>query len=62
MATPPIVRTFDGEIYELWTGEYGPEPEGHTKPVAQKYARQIRADGYLARVVPYGRKYFVYFQ
>ena len=55
-------RVFGGEVFELWTGEYGPDPGGHTKAQAQKYAGDLRRLGSYARVVQYGRKYFVYFR
>ncbi len=60
--TPPRERVFGGEVFELWTGEYGPEAGGHTKARAQQYAETLRRAGNYARVVPYGGKYFVYFQ
>jgi len=60
--TPPRERVFNGEVFELWTGEYGPEAGGHTKAKAQQYAGDLRRAGTRARVVPYGGKYFVYFQ
>lgn len=60
--TPPRERTFDGEDFELRSGEYGPGAGGHTKAKAQQYAGDLRRAGTRARVVPYGGKYFVYFQ
>ena len=60
--TPPRERVFGGEVFEIWTGEYGPEAGGHTKARAQQYAETLRRAGTRARVVPYGGKYFVYFQ
>lgn len=54
-------RIFDGYEYELWTGEYGPDPEGHTKTHAKDYASDLRQYGHRARIVPYGGKYFIYF-
>ena len=60
--TPPRERTFGGEVFELWSGEYGPEAGGHTKAKAQQYAGDLRRLGNYARVVQYGRKYFVYFR
>jgi hypothetical protein len=59
---PPRERVFNGEVFELWTGEYGPEAGGHTKARAQQYAGDLRRLGNYARVVQYGRKYFVYFR
>lgn len=59
---PPRERTFGGEVFELWSGEYGPEAGGHTKAKAQQYAGDLRRLGSYARVVQYGRKYFVYFR
>jgi hypothetical protein len=58
---PPMKRIFDGYEYELWTGEYGPDPEGHTKTHAKDYASDLRQYGHRARIVPYGGKYFIYF-
>ncbi|MFA7121992.1 MAG: hypothetical protein WC277_10980, partial [Bacilli bacterium] len=52
--TPPRERVFGGEVFELWTGEYGPEAGGHTKARAQQYAEILRRAGTRARVVPYG--------
>jgi len=60
--TPPRERVFGGEVFELWSGEYGPEAGGHTKARAQQYAETLRRAGTRARVVPYGGEYFVYFQ
>jgi len=60
--TPPRERVFGGEVFEIWSGEYGPEAGGHTKAKAQQYAGDLRRAGTRARVVEYGRKYFVYFQ
>ena len=60
--TPPRERVFNGEVFELWTGEYGPEAGGHTKARAQQYAGDLRRLGNYARIVQYGRKYFVYFR
>jgi len=57
----PKERIFDGAVFELWTGEYGPSPGGHSKSNAQIYAKELRASGYRARIVPYGGKYFIYF-
>lgn len=34
MPAPPRERVFGGEVFELWTGEYGPDPGGHTKAQA----------------------------
>ena len=62
MPAPPRERVFGGEVFGLWTGEYGPDPGGHTKAQAQKYAGDLRRLGSYARVVQYGRKYFVYFR
>ena len=59
---PPRERVFGGEVFELWSGEYGPEVGGHTKARAQQYAETLRRVGNYARVVEYGRKYFVYFR
>jgi hypothetical protein len=59
---PPRERVFGGEVFELWSGEYGPESGGHTKAKAQQYAETLRRVGNYARVVEYGRKYFVYFR
>jgi hypothetical protein len=59
---PPRERVFGGEVFELWSGEYGPESGGHTKAKAQHYAETLRRVGNYARVVEYGRKYFVYFR
>ena len=60
--TPPRERVFGGEVFEIWSGEYGPEAGGHTKAKAQQYAGDLRRAGTRARVVQYGRKYFVYFR
>ena len=62
MPAPPRERVFGGEVFELWSGEYGPEAGGHTKARAQQYAETLRRAGNYARVVQYGRKYFVYFR
>ena len=59
---PPRERVFGGEVFEIWSGEYGPEAGGHTKAKAQQYAETLRRVGNYARVVEYGRKYFVYFR
>lgn len=60
--TPPRERVFGGEVFEIWSGEYGPEAGGHTKAKAQQYAGDLRRLGNYARIVQYGRKYFVYFR
>ena len=59
---PPRERVFNGEVFELWTGEYGPEAGGHTKARAQPYGGDLRRLGHYARVVQYGRKYCGYFR
>jgi len=58
---PPKMRIFNGNEFELWSGEYGPDPQGHTQPKAQEYAKQLRGNGYLARIVPYGGRYLIYY-
>jgi hypothetical protein len=58
---PPRERIFNGQVFELWSGEYGPGTNGHTKTEAQKLADEIRNYGDHARVVPIGTRYFIYF-
>lgn len=58
---PPKTRIFDGKEFDLWSGEYGPDPQGHTQPKAQEYAKQLRGSGYFARIIPYGGRYLIYY-